>query len=285
MIIAGGNSTSLGAFTRRMASEEVPQQFWPIWGQHTLLEQTRRRAALLIEPSRIMTVLTANQAHFYEPPLTAVSDEQMVIQPLDRGTAPAILYALMRLKKIAPDCSVVLFPSDHFVGDDRGFMRHVEAAFRAVDARPEQTILLGIEPTGTYPDHDWIEAGPFLTNECEPVRHMLRFWEKPAPRMAQRLLWTGCLWNSSVVIARLSTFLGRFLMTLPELAPAFTAIESALGTSSEEARVQRLYSRISLSHFRNEVLARYPINLAVLQVNDVEWSDLGNLHTAGGHPK
>jgi mannose-1-phosphate guanylyltransferase len=103
---------------------------------------------------------------------------------------------------------------------------------------------------------------------------MLRFWERPAPSTAERLLWTGCLWNSSVVIARLSTFLGRFLITLPELYYAFTAIESELGTSSEEDRVQRLFSRISPSSFSNEVLARCPINLAVLQVNGLEWSDL-----------
>ncbi len=290
VILAGGNGTGFGASPRAMAGEEVPQQFCRLWGKHTLLEQTRHRAALLLEPSRIMTVLTAKHVRFYEPLLSGMSDEQVAVQPLDRGTAPAILYGLMRLKKIAPDSAVVLFPSDYFVGDDGGFMRHVEAAFRAVDARPEETILLGIEPTDPDPNYDWIEPGQFLTNQCEPVRHVLRFWEKPAPGMAQRLLLTGCLWNSFVVVARLSTFLGLFLITLPELYHAFTTIESELGTSSEGARVQRVYSRISPANFSNEVLARCPINLAVLQVNGVQWSDLGEprrvtklLGTSGVH--
>jgi mannose-1-phosphate guanylyltransferase len=275
VILAGGNGTRLGAFTREIFGEEVPKQFCRLWGKDTLLEQTWRRTALLIEPSRTLTVLTANHARFYEPLLTGMNGGQAAIQPLIRGTAPAILYALMRLKKIAPNCAVALFPSDHFVSDDRAFMRHVEAAFRAVDARPEETILLGIEPADADPDYGWVEAGPFLTNVCEPVRHVVRFWEKPAPKVAQQLLWRGCLWNSLVMVARLSTFLGLFLITLPELHKSFTAIESEIGTASEQARVQRLYGRISPSDFSREVLARCPINLAVLQVSGVQWSDLG----------
>ncbi len=276
VILAGGDSARLSALTREIFGEEMPGQFCRLWGKYTLLEQTLRRAALVIDPSRTLTVLTAHHARWYEPLLSSIGAAgPAAVQPLNRGTAPAILYALMRLKKNAPDCAVALFPSGHFVGDDRTFMSRVEAAFRAVDARPEATVLLGLEPTDPDPDYGWIEAGQFLTNECQPVRHVLRFWEKPAPKVAQRLYWMGCLWNSFVTVARLSTFLGLFLITLPGLYKTFTAIESELGTPSEQTRVQHLYSRIWPSDFSREVLARCPINLAVLQVSGVEWSDLG----------
>jgi len=92
-----------------------------------------------------------------------VRNEYTVVQPINRSTAPAILYALTRLKRMAPDCSIALFPSDHFVDDDREFMRHVDAAFRAVDARPEKIVLLGVEPTRADPQYGWIEPGAFLT--------------------------------------------------------------------------------------------------------------------------
>ena len=204
-----------------------------------------------------------------------MTGEQVAVQPANRGTAPAILYALMRLKKSAPDCAVAMFPSDHFVGDDREFMRNVEAAFRAVDARPEETILLGVEPDEADPQYGWIEPGQFLANECEPVRQVRRFWEKPTAAVAQRLMWAGCLLNSFVIVARLSTFLGLFLIAMPELHGAFRALEPEMGTSSEAARVRRLYDRIGSSNFSDEVLAKCPFNLAVLEIKGVEWSDLG----------
>jgi mannose-1-phosphate guanylyltransferase len=275
VILAGGEGTRLRRLTRELYGEEIPKQFCRLLGDATLLEQTRRRTRLLVPPERTMTVLTAAHARFFEPLLAEMEGEHTVVQPYSRGTAAAILYALMRLKQIAPDCSVAMFPSDHFVSDDEEFMRHVEAAFWAVDARPEATVLLGIEPSGAEPQYGWIEPGRLLTNECVPVRHVQRFWEKPRSELACQLLHDGCLWNSFVMVARLSTLLGLFLIALPELYKAFNEIESSLGTPAEKQRVQRLYSRVSAANFSSEVLATCPFNLAVLPVAGVQWVDLG----------
>ncbi len=275
VILAGGDGTRLSALSREIFGEEIPKQFCRFWGRDTLLERTRRRAALLIEPARTLTVLTASHARFYRPMLETMSGELPLVQPSNRGTAPAILYALMRLKKINPNCSVAMFPSDHFVDDEREFMRHVEAAFRAADARPEETILLGVEPAEADPQYGWIEPGHFLANECEPVRQVRRFWEKPPAQMARRLMWGGCLWNTFVIVARLSTFLGLFLIAMPQLYEAFRAVEADLGAPAEAGRMRRLYERIRPSNFSEEVLVKCPFNLAVLELNGVEWRDLG----------
>src|SRR5215471_7445938 len=101
--------------------------------------------------------------------------------------------------------------------------RHVEAAFRAVDARPEKTILLGIEPTQPDPQYGWIEPGVMLANACEAIRQIGGFWEKPPPAIARTLMNCGWLWNSFVIVARLSTFFGLFLIAMPELLASFRA--------------------------------------------------------------
>ncbi|HKD67332.1 MAG TPA: sugar phosphate nucleotidyltransferase [Candidatus Binataceae bacterium] len=276
LIVAGGEGTRLLAFTREIFGEEIPKQFCRFLGKHTLLEQTRRRARILVSPERMLTVLTASHARFYRPLLEDMVDEHVVVQPSNRGTAPAILYALMRLKKFSPDCTVAMFPSDHFIDDDIEFMRHVAAAYRAVDARPEETILLGVEPTEPDPQYGWIEPGGFLANQSEPVRQVRCFWEKPPAAVAQRLMRDGWLWNSFVIVSRLSTFLGLFLIAMPDLYESFRAIEPELGTPSEQMRLRRLYDHLRSSNFSDEVLAKCPFNLAVLQATGVEWSDLGD---------
>jgi mannose-1-phosphate guanylyltransferase len=275
IILAGGDGTRLLALTREVFGQEIPKQFCRFWGHETLLEQTRRRTSLLVEPSRTLTVLTREHARFYLPALERMLGEPVVVQPRNRGTAPAILYALMRLKKMAPECTVAMFPSDHFVDNDRRFMGHIETAFRAIDARPETTILLGAEPIAPDPRYGWIEPGRYLANQNEPVRQVRCFWEKPPQTLARRLIWSGCLWSTFVIVARLSTFLGLFLIAMPELHDAFRALEADIGGPSEKARMRRLYDRIRPAGFSEEVLMKCPFNLAVLQLAGVEWWDVG----------
>lgn len=56
-----------------------------------------------------------NRAHErdYRDLLNEILPENLVIQSANRGTAPVILYALLRLSNVARDAHVALFPSDH----------------------------------------------------------------------------------------------------------------------------------------------------------------------------
>ncbi len=64
--------------------------------------------------------------------LRDVPPQNLVIQPKNIGTAPAILYSLLRLEQRTPAASVAFFPSDHYFSDNRIFISHIETAFDAV---------------------------------------------------------------------------------------------------------------------------------------------------------
>jgi len=135
IILAGGDGTRLRPLTRRIAGDDRPKQFCSIVGGETLLDQTGRRAALAIAPERTLAVFTQSHERFYRPLLAALPASRAIVQPENRGTAPAIFYALLRLAAVAPDAPVAIFPSDHYVSDGAVFMAHVAAAFDAVAGR------------------------------------------------------------------------------------------------------------------------------------------------------
>jgi mannose-1-phosphate guanylyltransferase len=169
---------------------------------------------------------------------------------------------------MAPQAKVAIFPSDHFVGDDQSFMRHVEIAFAATGLRPELTVLLGIAPRWPETAYGWIEPGTAIAET--PVFTVRRFWEKPPTELAAELLGGGCLWNSFVMVGQVSTLLGLFLIALPELYASFKKIRPILGTTFEEKTVGRLYSDLRSASFSDRVLAEYPVNLSVLPVRGIE---------------
>jgi mannose-1-phosphate guanylyltransferase len=176
IILAGDDGTRLSEVTRRITGDAAPKQFCPMIGDTSLLEQTRLRVSLVADQDRILTVLNRAHERYHRDLVNDILPENLVIQPANRGTAPAILYALMRLSKVARDAYVALFPSDHFVSDDREFMRHVDLAFDAIESRAEMTVLLGITPHAVESGYGWNEAGE-LVAEHAPLFRVRRFWE------------------------------------------------------------------------------------------------------------
>jgi mannose-1-phosphate guanylyltransferase len=275
IILAGGEGKRLSSLTRSICGDATPKQFCPVIGNTSLFEQTRHRISLAIENGHHLAVVTRAHEPCYTRLLADMPARDLVIQPQNRGTAPAILYALLRLSIVEPDALVALFPCDHYVSDDVRWMGHVDMAFRAIDSRSGLIVLLGVTPESPETEYGWIEPGGALTGAPASTFAVRRFWEKPSADLAQGLWQGGCLWNSFVIVAQLSSLLRLIMATLPQLYASFARVRSAFATIYETRTVERLYACLDSTSFSRDVLAKRTGNLAVLPVRGVEWSDLG----------
>lgn len=273
VILAGGDGKRLLPLTRKINGDDRPKQFSAVLGCETLLDQTRRRVARLVAPQRTLVVLTKTHECFFWEQVADVQSRNRVVQPFNHGTAVAILYSLMRVRKSDPDGVVVVFPSDHHFKNTRALSDQVDVAFAFAESPKGKVVLLGIEPDAPEDSYGWIEPGPGMSNSTFQVN---RFWEKPSVEVARKLMHSGCLWNSFVMVGRVGSFLKLFQNTLPDLLDAFTAIQDMLGTESEDLAVKALYAASAPSNFSDDVLARCPQKLAVLRGRDLGWSDLGD---------
>ncbi len=122
VILAGGDGTRLQSLTRAITGDDRPKQFAPVIGGSTLLDQTRRRVALSVLPGKTLFVVTEKHRRFYQTAMHGVSRNLVLEQPENKGTAPAIIYALMRVAAKSPKAIVAMFPSDHYFADDEEFM-------------------------------------------------------------------------------------------------------------------------------------------------------------------
>jgi mannose-1-phosphate guanylyltransferase len=273
LVLAGGQGVRLRELTRRVAGDDRPKQFCRLLGEETLVERTRRRAALEIAPARILVSLMRGHERFYRPLIAGMPAHCAIVQPMDRGTTPAILHGVLRVARMAPMSPVAIFPSDHYVSDDRLFMQHVANAYRAVEDRPDLIVLLGLTPETPEPAYGWIEPAEAIDGTA--LFRVRRFWEKPSADLAHVLMARGCLWNSFVIVARVPALLSAIRQAAPALYGALAAVPETLGRPTEVGTLQRLYERLEPSNFSEVVLASRPANLAVLPVTGVHWSDWG----------
>ena len=277
LLLAGGDGSRLRSLTRELAGDDRPKQFCRVMGGETLLEQTLRRAMLTVPRANVMAVVTERHERFYKTLLPATGIPQVVSQPQNRGTAPGILYPLLRLAELAPDASVAIFPSDHHFSDDRRFALHVDGAFRAAEADPARVFLLGIIPDTHEAEYGWIEPGARLGIGSERAAQSVRqFWEKPDAGVAETLRGRGCVWNSFVMVGRVRAFLDLIRDCLPSLFDAFAALGPLTGGPGESEAVASLYRRLTPADFSREVLSARPDALGVIPVWGVAWSDLGS---------
>jgi mannose-1-phosphate guanylyltransferase len=276
IILAGGDGARLRSFTRAVLRRDAPKQFCRLVGSRTLLEQTIQRASLVAEAGTTFTVVNRAHESLYLPLLTSHSSRRIIAQPANRGTAPAILYALLHLAKIDANAPVIILPSDHYFDDEAALAGHADAAFEAVEKRPELTILLGVTPSSAEPSYGWIEPGARLgTFRLKEVHAVGRFIEKPVPSFAAQLMASGCLWNTFIMVGRVSTMLSLFLVAAPDLYSVFAKTSNAFDTVREQAAIERLYGRLPVINFSKDVLEQARTNLAVLPVTGIHWSDLG----------
>lgn len=277
VILAGGDGTRLQSMTRAMTGDNRPKQFVPVIGGSTLLEQTRRRVARSVNPSQTFIVVTQKHQRFYESLAHEISPGLLLQQPANKGTAPAIIYALLRVATKSPNATVALFPSDHFFTDDEQFMSHVDTAFEAVQVAPQTITLLGITPTSAEKEYGWIEPQrSILGSAARSITQVRRFWEKPSASLAHKLMQRGCLWNSFVIVGCVDALLRMAQAAVPELYESFAALAPFFETTRERRALAELYSRIDDVNYSHEVLAARPQDLAVMRVGDVGWSDLGD---------
>lgn len=281
LILAGGDGTRLLPLTRRITGDDRPKQFCALVGDETLLQQTRRRISRLVPRWRTLLLLTKTHQRFYTDQIAGIPSSSVLIQPSNRGTAPAILYSLMRLCEMDPKGVLGFFPSDHYFSDNDAFVRQIDSAYAVAAFQPDLVFLLGIPPETPEVEYGWIEPGVPLSNPVSnTVCRVSRFWEKPHRMLAAALMERGWLWNSFVMVGHVNAFLNLMRSTIPGLVESFESIRQSFFTTAEVAAVHDLYSTMDACSFSEDVLSARLDRLAVLRGSGLGWSDLGEIGRA-----
>jgi len=273
IILAGGEGIRLLPLTRCIAGDSCPKQFCVVSGSCTLLGQTLARVAPLIPPER--TVVVGIQAHreYFRRDLSGPVPH-LLCQPCNKGTAAGILWPVQWVSWRDPEAIVVVFPSDHFIHQERAFLAYVARAVHVVHRWPELIVVLGMDPESPEEGYGWIEPGEPVHEApgCFRVRH---FQEKPPAERAHEFFRSGFLWNSLILVARVRTLRALGRKHVPDIDARLSRLKAFAGSEDEAWAVRQAYSLMRTANFSRDVLERGAEAFAVLPVHGILWSDWG----------
>jgi mannose-1-phosphate guanylyltransferase len=110
--MAGGVGSRFWPISRT----SYPKQFLDILGiGKSLLQQTFDRFTGIMPPENIYIVSNAEYSGLIKEQLPSMPEENILLEPYRRNTAPCIAYAAYRIMKKDRDARMVVAPSDHLI--------------------------------------------------------------------------------------------------------------------------------------------------------------------------
>jgi mannose-1-phosphate guanylyltransferase len=281
LILAGGRGTRFWPRSRRTQAKQVLRFF----GEQSLIQQTVDRLKPVIPPEHIWVLTNDYLRSEIVAQLPEVPKQQILAEPAQRNTAPAIGLAAHILQSIDPDALMGVFPSDHVIGKPREYVKLLRPAFKA--AREGKIVVLGIQPRWAETGYGYIEFPKGVQpGGYDPV-NVSRFLEKPDTPTAKKFLQAGNFyWNAGMFFWRTSVLLEAMRNHLPKTSSLLASLPpfSSKRFASRLKDTFPLTENISIDY---AVLERAK-NVAGLLAGDIGWNDVGSwnavyeLHAADG---
>jgi mannose-1-phosphate guanylyltransferase len=268
LLLAGGDGTRLRDLTCAIAGAPIPKQYCRLLKGTSLLEAAIARARLFAPSNRINVVINADHIDLAKNQVKELPDANVIVQPRNKDTGPGMIFALLFLQQAYPDAAVAVFPTDHYIDNDWAFNGHVLRAIETVSYMPDKIAILGIVPDRPETGYGYILPAGGVKSRSKAY-YVEAFTEKPSQSAAEAIIKEGGLWNTFVMVFRIS----RMLELLRELVPEEFEILSQARTSP--AKADEIYQSLRSWNLSTQVLARIPQHLVVHRVANVRWSDWG----------
>lgn len=268
VILCGGSGTRLWPSSRKA----FPKQFSQLVGPQSLYQLTLRRLSgpLFDRP----LVLTNSDFRFIarqQAEEIGLMDTQIVLEPVARDTAPAILSAAL-LKQDRPDDLLLVAPSDHLIENPAAFLKAIEIG--AKTAEQGRLVTFGIAPDAPETGYGYLELETAGT--VAGATDLVRFVEKPDRETAAEMLKSGrYLWNAGIFLFRVRDILQAFETFQPNMmAPC----RAALANAGQDLGFTRLapddFSTVAAKSIDYAIMEKAD-NVSVVPVS-AGWSDLGS---------
>ena len=271
VILCGGTGTRLWPLSR----ERFPKQFVSMFGGASLFQQTAERLTTPVFDQPL--ILTSDPFRFIALEQLAevnIRPRSILIEPVARNTAPAILAAALWLARENPDTIMLVAPADHLIPDEQAFEHVVK---KALPSAKEGTIVtFGIKPRHADTGYGYLDIDRATQVADETVYKLNGFVEKPNLTRAERMLKAGhYLWNAGIFMMSAKTVVSAFRTHAPDL---LEIVEKAVAGSANDLGFERLNAEAFAQ--AKDISIDYAImekadNL-VAALCEFDWNDLGS---------
>ena len=265
--MCGGVGSRFWPFSRK----ELPKQFLDFFGSGTtLLQATYERILPVVPAENIVLVTNREYYDVVRRQLPDVKEENILLEPARRNTAPCLCWAAHHIASIDPDASMAVLPADHLVLKERAFHEAITKGFDFVEGG-DRLLTLGIKPTSPHTGYGYIQKGE--NSDTDGILKVKSFTEKPDEEVAKVFVKSGeFFWNAGIFLWKATSILEAFRKCAPQVASVFDGGDYS--GAGEKVFIDRAFPSSPSISIDYAVMEKAP-NVFV-ETADLGWSDLGS---------
>ena len=266
VIMAGGIGSRFWPFSRT----NFPKQFHDVLGTgKTMIQQTAERYRNVCPKENIYVVTNKDYSNLVKAQLPFLSDDQILLEPMGRNTAPCVAYAAFKIFKKNPDANLVVCPADHIILREDIFETVILEALSFTE-KENKLLTLGMKPTRPDTGYGYIQ---FIESQSH-VQKVKTFTEKPQLEIARKFLESGdFVWNAGIFIWNARSIINSLEKYQNELYELFHEGLTNLATAGEQVFINNIYPQCKNISIDNGIMEKAD-NVYVM-LADFGWSDLG----------
>jgi len=249
----------------------LPKQFIDFFGTgRSLLQTAVDRIQGIVPVNNILLLTNESYKPLIKQQLPEIQDNQILLEPARRNTAPCIAWAAYHIQAINPQAKMMVAPSDHLIINVEKFRNSVRDAFDFIEDR-DALVTMGIKPSRPETGYGYIQVGDPIVGNFSAVK---TFTEKPDENLARVFLDSGeFFWNSGMFFWSASSIIRAISSCAPDVDAVFERGKQYFGTSQEQEYIDANF----------EACPNISIDFAVMEkarnvfveTVDFGWNDLG----------
>lgn len=198
LIMAGGMGTRFWP----KSTKEKPKQFLNLLDERTMIQMTIERVRKVMPIENIFIATCARYVDLVKEQISDLPEQNIIIEPIGKNTAPCILLASLYIKQKYNDVNIAVLPSDHIMNKEEEFCSILKDANQYLIDNPNGIITIGIKPNRPETGYGYIECfQDSNTIRNHKIIKVEKFVEKPNLEIAKQYLESEkYLWNAGMFI-------------------------------------------------------------------------------------
>lgn len=270
VIMAGGVGSRFWPRSR----VKRPKQLLDIVSDDSMLRVTFDRLKYVTDPGRIYVVAGPDLADAIKTDLPEMPEDNLIIEPSGKNTAPAIGLVAVMLRAQYQDEVMGVFSADHLIEDVEAFARDVRSG-EEFAKQNDALITFGIQPDQPATGYGYIQIDPDKPLARQHIFRVSRFAEKPGLETAKQMVVSGeYLWNSGMFMWRTASILKAIKNHMPVLSEVLHTIGDSVSDEDFLSILKHNWGAIKGESIDYGVMEQAE-NVFVISAS-FDWNDVGS---------